>query len=124
MAATAVRPRARARYFKPYSAPKTTALSVHRAQSRINIDYYRLLKEVFQSKLNDARVYGGSGDFPERARVIDSKTDRIGKLSVIESVKELRSEDHLLALGDVCGLDDGNIEIKLTRAENDARPRV
>ena len=78
------------------------------------------LEDVFQSELNQAWVHRRGGDLPERAGRRDCQIRSYGirELRMIERVEKLSSEYDHLPFGDMRGLDQGDIEVEISRTKN------
>src|ERR1051325_11997249 len=86
----------------------------------------RILLEIqLQRELNDPRVDGRGGDHPEAGR--RDVAVRVGELWRVEGVEKLRPELEVGVLAQAVErrpLDDGDVEVVLTRASRDADAAV
>src|ERR1700722_9306847 len=87
-----------------------------------------MLEQVFHTELKNSGIHAGGGDLAERRSQLrqarSRRSERIIELRVVEGVEELGTEDQGLSLRKLGGLNDGNVPVELTGAENNANARV
>src|SRR5215831_16777176 len=76
-----------------------------------------------QPELHDARVHAHCADFSERVRARDI-TRRIGKIWVIEKVKDLPAEKQVGLFAESGAFDQSDVEVPLVRPSKNIPPQV